>query len=127
MAPDECSSQITPKRNDAQIEGRKKNHPPTPSLLVRYQLVFFGKVARAADEDVLRKLTFCPGSLDLAANRFIRRARWQTPQRMGTMLVEGGSAYCWQHCRFTDRESGRQAFGGMLTTTPNTKVGSVTL
>ena len=73
MAPDECSSQITPKRNDAQIEGRKKNHPPTPSLLVRYQLVFFGKVARAPDEDVLRKLTFCPGSLDLAANRFIRR------------------------------------------------------
>ena len=42
-------------------------------LLLRHQLILFGKVARAPDQDVLRQLTFCPGCLDLAANRFIRR------------------------------------------------------
>ncbi len=43
------------------------------TMLLRHQLIFFGKVARAPDEDVLRELTFRSGSLDLAANRFIRR------------------------------------------------------
>ena len=42
-------------------------------LLLRQQLVFFGKVARSPDDDVLRRLTFCAGSLDLVASRFIRR------------------------------------------------------
>ena len=32
------------------------------TLLLRHQPMLFGKVARAPDEDVLRKLTFCPGS-----------------------------------------------------------------
>ena len=87
------------------------------TLLLRYQLMLFGKVVRAPDEDVLRNLTFCPGSLDLAANRFIRRVgrprnEWAPCLLKEALRMAGSSAalqllirrpeewkrVVWRHC-----------------------------
>ena len=37
------------------------------------QFMMLGKIARAPDSDVRRRLTFCPGSLRPATDRFVRR------------------------------------------------------
>lgn len=41
---------------------------------LRLQLKLFGRIARAPDNDVIRKLTFCPNSLRAATDRYIRKA-----------------------------------------------------
>ena len=41
--------------------------------LLEQQMVLYGKVARAPDDDVLRKLTFSPGSLQPVAERYVRK------------------------------------------------------
>ena len=43
-----------------------------PNLLVCF---FFGKLARAPDDDVLRGLTFVPGSLTPATERYVRKTK----------------------------------------------------
>ena len=46
---------------------------PYSRHLLKQQLVMFGRVGRLPNEDPLRKLTFCPNSLDAACNRYVRR------------------------------------------------------
>ena len=41
--------------------------------LLKRQLTLFGRIARAPDSDQRRQLTFCPGTLRLVADRFVRR------------------------------------------------------
>ena len=41
--------------------------------LLKYQLDLFGKIARAPDSDVLRQLTFRAGTLEPAADQYVRR------------------------------------------------------
>ena len=41
--------------------------------LLRQQLLLYGRIARSADTDFLRQLTFCPGSLRPATDRYVRR------------------------------------------------------
>ena len=41
--------------------------------LLRQQLILYGRIARATPNDPLRKLTFVPGTLQSAANRYVRR------------------------------------------------------
>ena len=41
--------------------------------LLRQQLLLYGRIARAADDHPLRKLTFVPGTLRSAASRYVRR------------------------------------------------------
>ena len=40
---------------------------------LKQQLLLFGKVARAPDDDVFRGLTFIPGSLTPATERYVRK------------------------------------------------------
>jgi len=51
--------------------------------LLRQQLLLYGRIARAPAQDVLRKLTFTPGSLQPATSRYVRcrgrpRNEWTT-------------------------------------------------
>lgn len=41
--------------------------------LLKQQLLLYGRVARAPDTDLLRQLTFCPGSLRPATDRYVRK------------------------------------------------------
>ena len=68
------------------------------TLLLRHQLLFFGKVARASDVDVLRQLTICRGSLDLVADRFVRRVgrprnEWASCLYKEALKLAGGSVF----------------------------------
>ena len=42
-------------------------------LLLKQQLLFYGRVGRAADDDPVRKATFMPGSLEPVTSHFVRR------------------------------------------------------
>ena len=64
--------------------------------LLRQQLLLFGRVARAPDDDCRRRLTFCPGSLQPATSRYVRRvgrprAEW-APKLMETAIQAWSSA-----------------------------------
>ena len=66
------------------------------SMLLRQQLVLFGNVACAPDEEVLRRMVFRPGSLDLIANCYIRRVgrprnEWGTCLHKEAVKVVGGT------------------------------------
>lgn len=52
---------------------RKAGEKPFSSHLLKQQLLLFGKVARAPDTDVLRSLTFLPGTLQPATERYVRK------------------------------------------------------
>ena len=41
-------------------------------LLLRQQLILFGKVARAEDTDILRRMTFRPGSFTPVTDSYVR-------------------------------------------------------
>ena len=56
---------------------------PLTSLLHKQQLLLYGRVARQSDGEPMRDVTFCPGSLRPAADRFVRkvgrpRLEWTT-------------------------------------------------
>merc|ERR1719161_1063084 len=46
---------------------------PFTKQVLKQQLKMFRRVACAQEGDVLRKLTFCPGSLRPATDRYVRR------------------------------------------------------
>lgn len=46
---------------------------PFGRQLLKQQLLLYGRVARSPDSDVLRQLTFAPGTLQAATSRYIRR------------------------------------------------------
>ena len=48
-------------------------HRQFTQQLLKQQLLFFGRVARSPDSDMLRDLTFIPGTLQSAAGRFVRK------------------------------------------------------
>ena len=54
---------------------------------MKQQLVLLGKVARAPDDDVLRKLTFMCGSLRPATERFVRKVG-RPRQEWAVMLMK---------------------------------------
>lgn len=60
---------------------------PFTRQLMKQQLLLFGKVARASDADVLRQLAFIPGTLEPAANRYVRRVG-RPKQEWATMLKQ---------------------------------------
>ena len=51
---------------------QKTKQQPYHVQLLRQQLYLFGKVASSANDDVLRKITFTPGTLRSAVDRFVR-------------------------------------------------------
>ena len=51
----------------------RANQTPYSSQLLRHQILLFGKIGRTCDEDVLRKMTFVPGSVQSATTRLSRR------------------------------------------------------
>ena len=71
-----------------------KQTPHTHQIL-KQQLLLYGKVARAPDDDPLRILTFCPGSLRPAASRYVRRvgrpkSEWATKLYDHALRMTGG-------------------------------------
>ena len=70
---------------------------PYTKQLMKQQLNLFGRVARAPDTDVLRRLTFTSGTLQPAANRFIRRVgrprhEWTSMLKKAALGVAGSEA-----------------------------------
>jgi hypothetical protein len=62
--------------------------------LLRQQLLLYGKIARSPDDDVLRALTFCPGSLQPVADRHVRwvgrpRHEWAGQLNLIALKVAG--------------------------------------
>ena len=51
----------------------KAQQIPYTRQLLQQQLRLFGKVARAADSDILRMLTFAPGTLEPVLNSYVRK------------------------------------------------------
>ena len=49
------------------------SQPAYSRQLLNQQLKLFGRIARAPDEDVLRVLTFMPGTLRAATHRYVRK------------------------------------------------------
>ena len=59
-------------------------------LHLRRQLLLFGRIARAPDSDLRRRLTFCPGSLEPVNNVFVRkvgRPRLEWAQQLMTIAL----------------------------------------
>ena len=52
---------------------RQACQPELGRQLLKQQLLFYGRIARAPADDILRRLTFCPGSLRPASDRYVRR------------------------------------------------------
>ena len=48
-------------------------HRQFTQQLLKQQLLFFGRVARSPDSDMLRDFTFIPGTVQSAAGRFVRK------------------------------------------------------
>ena len=46
---------------------------PLTTSLTKQQLLLFGKAARASAGSLMREATFCPDTLRLATDRFVRR------------------------------------------------------
>lgn len=51
----------------------RTQHVPYTIQLLKKQLMLYGRIGRAPNDDALRSLTFCPGSLTPATSRFVRR------------------------------------------------------
>ena len=69
---------------------------PYSKQLLCQQLLLYGKVARAADTDITRAATFCPGSLRPATDRYVRkhgrpRNEWATMLQKEALKMTG----CW--------------------------------
>ena len=65
--------------------------------LLKQQLLQYGKIARAPENDALRKLTFCPGSLQPATSRYVRRIG--RPRNEWTVMLE---KHAWMACPRAD-------------------------
>ena len=68
---------------------RTSGQLPYRRQLMKQQLTLFGKVARARDDDPVRRLTFCPGSLRPTTSRYVRR-RGRPRHEWATKLWEHG-------------------------------------
>ena len=64
----------------------QSGHVQYSRQLLKHQLLLFGKVARKTNDDPLRKLTFCEGSLSPATSRFIRRVGRPRHEWAGQLL-----------------------------------------
>ena len=67
---------------------------PLSLHLLKHQLVLYGKVARAPDDDALRKITFMPGTLQPVTDRFVRktgrpRHEWASQLKNEALRVVG--------------------------------------
>ena len=51
----------------------KAGHAPLGKQLLRQQLLLYGRIARAPDNDYLRMLTFCPDTLEPTTSVMVRR------------------------------------------------------
>ena len=58
--------------------------------LLKQQLLLYGRMARALDTNVLRSLTFIPGTLQPAAGRYIRR--FGRPRNEWAIMLQKESA-----------------------------------
>jgi hypothetical protein len=72
--------------------------------LLKAQLQLFGKIARAPDTDVLRRLTFCPSSIRPAMTAYVRkvgrpRHEWATKLLENALLLSGGTDNLEQQLR----------------------------
>jgi len=82
--------------NKAALE-RAKQQPLTTQLRVQ-QLLLLGRVARAPDTDLRRRLTLRPGSLRLAADAFVRKQGRPRLEWAGQLIRVGRGM--WPHGRF---------------------------
>ena len=69
---------------------------PLTTLLKKQQLILFGRVARAPEDSLLRKATFCPGALRPAADRYVRkvgrpRLEWASQVYKEAVAAAGGT------------------------------------
>ena len=68
---------------------------PYSKQLLCQQLLLYGTVARAADTEITRAATFCPGSLRPATDRYVRkrgrpRNEWATMLHQEALKMTGG-------------------------------------
>jgi len=52
---------------------QEAGHRQFTQQLLKQQLLLFGRIARSPDSDMLRELTFIPGTLQPATERFVRK------------------------------------------------------
>ena len=74
---------------------QQSSQPALGRQLRQQQLLLYGRVARAPDNDVLRKLTFSPGSLQPVASRYIRKVG--RPRNEWSKMLEVESWKVSQH------------------------------
>ena len=75
-----------------QIVLREASQMPSTRRLCKQQLLLYGKVARAPEDDPLRQLTFCPDSLQPATSRYVRkrgrpRNEWANKMQLGATRI----------------------------------------
>jgi len=75
----------------------KAQQIPYTRQLVPRQLLLFGKVARASDTDVLRRLTFVPGTLEPALNSCSTRKHVLLFKKKACLLVQQGNWLTRRH------------------------------
>ena len=68
---------------------------PLTELLQKQQLLLYGRVARQPDSDPMRHVTFSPGTLQPAVERFVRkvdrpRSNWTTEVGKLALKAAGG-------------------------------------
>jgi hypothetical protein len=73
----------------------RAQHVPYTTQLLKKQLMLYGRIGRAPDDDALRSLTFCPGSLTPATSRFVRRVgrprhEWASQLNAVAVDIAGG-------------------------------------
>ena len=71
--------------------------PPYTKQLLKQQLLLYGKIARSADNDPLRAVTFCRGSLRPATSQYMRkvgrpRNEWAVKLYEKALAATGGIA-----------------------------------
>ncbi len=79
---------------------QRSKQAPYSSQLLRQQLMLFGKVARADDSDVLRRVSFCNGTLSPLLDRYVRkvgRPKYEWPKMLLKEATQmSGSIECVQ-------------------------------
>ena len=69
---------------------------PLTSMLEKQQLLLFGRVARQPDEHVMRRATFCPGTLAPVTDNYIRktgRPRAEWAREVGKLALRAAGSY----------------------------------
>ena len=70
------SASLQPSFLECQTRGywqKQTNEAPLPRMLLRQQLLLYGRLVRAPDTDPLRRLAFIEGTSEPAAARFVRK------------------------------------------------------